>query len=78
MIQQVEQQRYDNFVNARNLEKLWNIFTKKVPTFTNIITNLLQELGDLLNLGFEVNTDFFAENVVVPAGGYKFMTINTI
>lgn len=39
---------------------------KKLPTPTNIITNLASGIGDLLNLG-EVNRNFY-ENKVVPAG----------
>ena len=41
-------------------------FYKKLPTPTNIITNLASGIGDLLNLG-EVNRNFY-ENKVVPAG----------
>ena len=74
----LEQQRYDNFVNARNLTNMeYPGVTGKVPAFIPYSTAINTGVNLLSNLigkkGFEVNTDFFAENVAGKYGyGYGY------
>ena len=74
----LEQQRYDNFVDARNLENMeYPGVTGKVPAFipySGVINTGINFLSKLVGKkGFEVNTDFFAENVAGKYGyGYGY------
>ena len=74
----LEQQRYDNFVDARNLANMeYPGVTGKVPAFipySGAINTGINFLSGLIGKkGFEVNTDFFAENVAGKYGyGYGY------
>ena len=74
----LEQQRYDNFVDARNLSNMeYPGVTGKVPAFipySGVINTGINFLSKLVGKkGFEVNTDFFAENVAGKYGyGYGY------
>ena len=74
----LEQQRYDNFVDARNLANMeYPGVTGKVPAFipySGVINTGINFLSGLIGKkGFEVNTDFFAENVAGKYGyGYGY------
>ena len=74
----LEQQRYDNFVDARNLSNMnYPGVTGKVPAFipySGVINTGINFLSGLIGKkGFEVNTDFFAENVAGKYGyGYGY------
>ena len=74
----LEQQRYDNFVDARNLSNMeYPGVTGKVPAFipySGVINTGINFLSKLIGKkGFEVNTDFFAENVAGKYGyGYGY------
>lgn len=74
----LEQQRYDNFVDARNLANMeYPGVTGKVPAFipySGVINTGINFLSKLVGKkGFEVNTDFFAENVAGKYGyGYGY------
>ena len=74
----LEQQRYDNFVDARNLANMeYPGVTGKVPAFipySGVINTGINFLSGLIGKkGFEINTDFFAENVAGKYGyGYGY------
>jgi hypothetical protein len=74
----LEQQRYDNFVDARNLSNMeYPGVTGKVPAFipySGVINTGINFLSGLIGKkGFEINTDFFAENVAGKYGyGYGY------
>ena len=74
----LEQQRYDNFVDARNLANMeYPGVTGKVPAFipySGLINTGINFLSKLVGKkGFEINTDFFAENVAGKYGyGYGY------
>ena len=74
----LEQQRYDNFVDARNLANMeYPGVTGKVPAFipySGAINTGINFLSKLVGKpGFEKNTEFFAENVAGKYGyGYGY------
>ena len=74
----LEQQRYNNLVDARNLENMeYPGVTGKVPAFipySGLINTGINFLSKLVGKkGFEINTDFFAENVAGKYGyGYGY------
>jgi len=74
----LEQQRYDNFVDARNLANMeYPGVTGKVPAFipySGAINTGINFLSSIIGKpGFEKNTEFFAENVAGKYGyGYGY------
>ena len=74
----LEQQRYDNYLDSRNLANMNYLgVTGKVPAFipySGVINTGINFLSGLIgSKGFEVNTDFFAENVAGKYGyGYGY------